>query len=194
MRPVDPPGAASIRFLSGPLKGQTFPIQQPTITIGRESSNDIVVRDDPRVSRIHARLHWKEGAWSIEKLSQVSVLTVNQRAVQQAPLADQAVVSLGPDTAFVFLLTGAGQTTRAADTPHFFTRDDMAQPPRRPPQPPNPTAPRPPTPGHAAVMRACTCSTCCRPTRAATSTSSSAAAGPRCRAIRIENPTIRTTP
>jgi ABC-type multidrug transport system ATPase subunit/pSer/pThr/pTyr-binding forkhead associated (FHA) protein len=95
-------GSVSITFLSGPLQGQTFSIQKPITTIGRDVANDIVVGNDPRVSRHHARLVWKNGTWSIEKVSQSSFLTVNQRNVQQAPISDKSIIELGADTSFVF--------------------------------------------------------------------------------------------
>lgn len=109
MKSEGPATLASIRFLSGPLKGQTFSIHQPTTTIGRELTNDIVVRNDQKVSRYHARLLWKDDGWSIENFSQSSSLSVNQQKVQQAPISNNAVIGLGADTSFVFLTSPAVQ-------------------------------------------------------------------------------------
>ncbi|HVU71156.1 MAG TPA: FHA domain-containing protein [Ktedonobacteraceae bacterium] len=100
---------ASITFMTGPLKGQTISIQKPVTTIGREPSNDIVIRNDLKVSRYHARLILQDGNWHIEKTSQSSFLLVNQQKVQQSPLADKSVVNLGDDTSFVFRAAPAGQ-------------------------------------------------------------------------------------
>ena len=44
-----PPGSISIRFLSGPLAEQSFPIRKLIVTIGRGENNDIVVRGDQKV-------------------------------------------------------------------------------------------------------------------------------------------------
>ena len=44
----------AIRFLSGPLAGKSFSLQQQVTTIGRDKQNAIVVSDQ-RVSRHHAR-------------------------------------------------------------------------------------------------------------------------------------------
>jgi ABC transport system ATP-binding/permease protein len=94
----------SIKFLSGPLAGKTVQINKPIMTIGRSPNNDIVVRDDPRVSRQHARLIWNDGSWSIEKHPQAaSAVTVNSQSVQQAALSDGTTIGLGEDTSFVFL-------------------------------------------------------------------------------------------
>lgn len=67
-----PPGLISIRFLSGPLAGQTFPIRKPSVTIGRGEINDIVVRSDQKVSRSHARLRWNGSSWSILDETQIA--------------------------------------------------------------------------------------------------------------------------
>jgi ABC-type multidrug transport system ATPase subunit/pSer/pThr/pTyr-binding forkhead associated (FHA) protein len=92
------------------MEGQVFSISKPVTTIGRESTNDIVVRNDAKVSRQHARLLWKDGQWSIEKLSQSSFLLVNNQKVQQALVSNNSVVGLGEDSSFVFLTSTNGQS------------------------------------------------------------------------------------
>ncbi len=99
-----PLGRMSIRFLKGPLAGQTLPIRKPSVTIGRDRSNDIVVQGDQKVSRIHARLLWYNGSWSIEKLASQNTLTVNEQEVQQATITSNATIGLGEDTSFLFLI------------------------------------------------------------------------------------------
>ena len=96
------PYAGSIRFLSGPLAGKTFQINKAITTIGREANNDIIVKGDQKVSRTHARIIWSNGSWSIEKLSQQNIVTVNAQQVQQAALSDGNTIGLGEDTSFVF--------------------------------------------------------------------------------------------
>src|SRR5690349_10148242 len=93
---------AAIKFLKGPLNGSTFDIVQPITTIGRHNSNDLMVAD-PKVSRFHARLLWNDGAWMIERLSQTSIITVDQKHVEQSTLSHNAIVELGDNTSFLFL-------------------------------------------------------------------------------------------
>jgi len=109
---------SSIKFLSGPLAGKAIQINKPIITIGRSPNNDIVVREDPRVSRQHARLVWHDGSWSIEKHPQAaSPVTVNSQSVQQATISDGMTIGLGDDTSFVFLTqTEAQVPQRVSDT------------------------------------------------------------------------------
>ena len=97
-------GLGSIRFLTGPLAGRTIQISKPMMTIGREPTNDIVI-SDPSVSRQHARLVNNGGQWSIEKLSPQNLVTVNQRDVQQSPIADRDTIGLGNGTTFLFLVS-----------------------------------------------------------------------------------------
>src|SRR5215472_15252773 len=102
---LTPLNSTSIKFLSGPLAGQTFPISKSSVTIGRASTNDIVVKDDLKVSRTHARLLKQNGSWSIEKLAPYyNTLTVNQQHVQQAMITNNATIRIGADTSFLFLI------------------------------------------------------------------------------------------
>ncbi len=98
---------AWIKFLKGPLSGTTFDIVLPITTIGRDRSNDITVLDQ-KVSRFHARLLQDDGAWRVEKLSQTSSVTVNQQSIESlegTTLSHNALVELGEDSTFLFLLS-----------------------------------------------------------------------------------------
>ena len=52
--------AYQLRGKSGPAVGETFDLNQPVLTIGRDPSNDIVINDS-EVSRFHARLIEMDG-------------------------------------------------------------------------------------------------------------------------------------
>ncbi|HYX50259.1 MAG TPA: FHA domain-containing protein, partial [Ktedonobacteraceae bacterium] len=98
-----PQASASIRFLTGPLAGITFPITRPVTTVGRDQRNDIVIADH-KVSRLHARLVSNNGLWSIEKLTQTSFISVDGRHIEQAVLTHNSRIDLGEDSSFLFLL------------------------------------------------------------------------------------------
>ena len=113
-----PPGSISIRFLSGPLAEQSFPIRKPIVTIGRGENNDIVVRSDQKVSRIHARLQWDGASWSVEKLAPQNTLSVNQQQVEQAAIGNNTTIGLSSDTTFLFLVEpGIVEPRFIADSP-----------------------------------------------------------------------------
>src|SRR5437016_4086297 len=99
-----PQESASIRFLTGPLAGNTFQINKPIITIGRDPGNDVII-SDPTVSRKHAHLVNNAGQWSIEKLAEQNVVTVNQQNVQTAVIVDRDTIGLGTGTTFLFLIS-----------------------------------------------------------------------------------------
>ncbi len=96
--------AGSVRFLTGPLKGNTYPITRQIITLGSDTSNDIVIRNDPGVTPFHARLLWKNGAWHIEKHPQAGLIILNKSAINEGILNDHALVELGKDTSFLMLI------------------------------------------------------------------------------------------
>ena len=129
------PGMASIRFLSGPLAGRTIPITRPVTTIGRGTNNDIVIEEDLKVSRNHARLIYNNGMWVIEKLAAQNVVTVNQQKVEQAVIQDNNTIGLGDNTTFLFFVrVDAPQRVAPQRNPASYT---PAPPPYTvPPQPP----------------------------------------------------------
>jgi ABC-type multidrug transport system ATPase subunit/pSer/pThr/pTyr-binding forkhead associated (FHA) protein len=100
-RPQEP---ASIRFLTGPLAGNTYQISKPIITFGRDPGNDVII-SDPTVSRKHAHMMINAGQWSIEKLAEQNVVTVNQQNVQTAVISDRDTIGLGTGTTFLFLMS-----------------------------------------------------------------------------------------
>src|SRR5437016_3303628 len=110
------PQTVSVKFLSGPLAGKTFPLNKSLIMIGRDPSCDIVIFD-PKVSRNHARLRYENGMWSIENLSQKNAMIVNQANVQHSVLQHNSTVSLGDDSSFLFL----GQASVGAYNPQAFS-------------------------------------------------------------------------
>ncbi|MDQ6644386.1 MAG: FHA domain-containing protein, partial [Chloroflexota bacterium] len=99
----DQQSLASITFVKGSLSGKKFQIVKPITTIGRQSDNDIVVPDQ-KVSRHHVRLVHDNGSWSIEKLSQSSPVTINQKSTEKEAIQHNSTIGIGEDTSFLFLL------------------------------------------------------------------------------------------
>ena len=101
-------GLGFLQFLSGEHVGGIFPINKPTIMIGREPHNDIVI-SDPTVSRLHAQLTYKGTYWAIEKLSLTNSLFVNSRDVYTAIVNNHDTISMGEETSFLFIISSALQ-------------------------------------------------------------------------------------
>jgi len=95
---------SSLKFLTGPLAGNSYPITKAITSLGRETSNDIVI-SDPTVSRYHAHIIWENGSWTIKKLVTHNTLTVNQHALSQSSLNNRDTIALGSGTTFLFLIT-----------------------------------------------------------------------------------------
>jgi ABC-type multidrug transport system ATPase subunit/pSer/pThr/pTyr-binding forkhead associated (FHA) protein len=98
-------GASVIRFLDGPITGQTIALNKPQLTIGREPTNDIPI-NQPAVSRQHARLVHGSAGWMIEKINPQNTIQVNGQDVAQAPLHNGDTVAIGPVN-FQFLETAS---------------------------------------------------------------------------------------
>ncbi len=91
----------SITFLTGSQTGKVFQITKPTLTFGREPTNDIVL-SDPTISRHHAQITWANGTWTLAKLASQNTVSVNSRDVQQTPLNNGDTVGLGTGISFRF--------------------------------------------------------------------------------------------
>ncbi|GAC1425327.1 MAG: hypothetical protein PVS3B3_10400 [Ktedonobacteraceae bacterium] len=100
---MDNASVGFVRFIKGPLAGNTFPLNTSITTIGRDATNDIIIKDDLQVSRKHLRIIHNNGVWSIEKHPQSNIVTVNNQTTQQAILQENTTIGLGQDTAFIFL-------------------------------------------------------------------------------------------
>src|SRR6266851_3035535 len=120
------PNSSSIKFTTGPLKGRVFSIDRSTITLGRDVSNDIVIKDDPEVAPFHARLVWQEPYWRIERHSQAGPINVNAQQVDRATLQDGALVALGENTSFVLFVHTETQDLRSEGKQAALT--DAAKP------------------------------------------------------------------
>ena len=114
-RGKEPLALGSLRFLTGPSNGNTYPITKTITSIGRDPANDIVV-SDPSVSRHHAQIIWDNGSWLIKKSTSQNTLTVNQHELPESPLNNRDTVGLGPGTTFLFLVEH--QIPQQPNTPH----------------------------------------------------------------------------
>ena len=102
------PSFGIIKFIAGPQSDKVIKVDKPITTLGRASDNDIVLTDQS-VAQYHARILEGEGSWSIETIRPEDTIHVNKRDVQQAIISDCAIVSLGAETEFIFLISVASQ-------------------------------------------------------------------------------------
>ena len=118
---------------SGPTPGAAFTLEGDQITVGRDSTNEIVI-NDAEVSRRHARLTFQGGKYVLEDLGSTNGTFVNgQRLAGPRVLKAGEVVSFGEQIVLVFESTNldAGATMvspRAAAVPSA-SRPVMPPPP-----------------------------------------------------------------
>ncbi len=133
----------SITFLAGSQAGKVFQIAKPSITLGREPDNDIVL-SDPSISRHHAQITCTNSIWAISKLAPQNTVSVNNRDIQQATLNDRDTITLGANISFRFQTNTVGR-----GVPLVSNNAAQTTPPRPYPQqatPPPIVAPPPPPP------------------------------------------------
>src|ERR1700692_3642330 len=89
--------SSAIKFLTGSLMGEVFPFDKPTITIGSDPGNDIIVRNDTSIAAFHVRMLWQNGALRIEKHPQGGKVRVNRRPFDQGVVPPEALIELGDE-------------------------------------------------------------------------------------------------
>lgn len=83
----------------GPHAGQRYSFSKPEITIGRAPENDVVLLNDPLISRQHAKLVLVQGELEVINLSQKNHILVGSESVQKWKLVNQGTFQIG-DTEF----------------------------------------------------------------------------------------------
>lgn len=80
--PEESAGPTLLVLIDGPAAGASVPLTDQTITVGRSSSNTVVL-DDEYVSSHHARVYKDQatGNWAIEDLGSTNGTIVNQRRI-----------------------------------------------------------------------------------------------------------------
>jgi pSer/pThr/pTyr-binding forkhead associated (FHA) protein/NADPH-dependent 2,4-dienoyl-CoA reductase/sulfur reductase-like enzyme len=95
--PPATPGQARLVVTSGPAVGVPFALTRDSARAGRDSSNDIVIRD-PTISRNHARFDRRASGWTVTDLGSLNGTSVNGRRIApntETPLPPSATVQLG---------------------------------------------------------------------------------------------------
>ncbi len=88
------PSASPPAWLILALNGQSFPLTQNLVRIGRALDNDLIL-DDARVSRYHALLRQRHGRYLLQDLGSRGGSQVNGYPVQEILLRSGDIISLG---------------------------------------------------------------------------------------------------
>jgi len=76
-------------------------LDKPVLTIGRLSSNDVLVPSQ-RVSRMHARILWENGMWLIEDADSLNGIAYQGRRVDRHVLSNGDKIFLAPDSTLFY--------------------------------------------------------------------------------------------
>ncbi len=95
-----------LRIITALEKVTDFPLTQPTIRIGRDKDNDIVL-SDPRISRHHAEIVRTEEGYVVSDLGSANRIRVNGEKVIRALLQPQDEIEVGP-TKLIFMVPERG--------------------------------------------------------------------------------------
>src|SRR5215470_7908876 len=120
---------------SGPTPGAAYTLEGDQITIGRDSTNGIVI-NDAEISRRHARLTYQGGKYVLEDLGSTNGTFVNgQRLAGPRVLKAGEVVSFGEQIILVFEVNtvDAGATMVS---PRASAVPSVSRPVGPPPPPP----------------------------------------------------------
>lgn len=96
-------GESWLSCREGPAGQRRWPLQGEVVTVGRSLQADVVLADDPTVSRVHVRLERIGGCWTLvdDGLSRNGTWVGGRRVVGRVPLRDRDSIRLGA-TSLVF--------------------------------------------------------------------------------------------
>ena len=90
----------SLALTTGPLAGQTIPLTEKGLLIGRGTGSDLNLKERS-ISRQHARIRYADGAWFIQDLGSSGGTFVNGQRIQASRLKAGDQIKIG-DTTIVF--------------------------------------------------------------------------------------------
>src|SRR4051812_1150453 len=102
-RPADE--KARLIAVAGPLRGEVLPLTSSTVTLGRDTSNDICLAD-LALSRAHCTLAFDSKVWRVRDLKSSNGTYVNGIPVGDSALSNGDRPALG-ESIFLFMSDGA---------------------------------------------------------------------------------------
>lgn len=102
--------------ITTPDGAQQYTLQADNVTIGRLTSNDIVLQYS-HISRRHAELSMRKGIWWVTDLSSTNGLHVSGQRVQETPLDPGAIIELSPHVSLRLLPVAASPEPPVATAP-----------------------------------------------------------------------------
>lgn len=111
-------------FVSGPHKGNRMRLSGGVVRIGRDSSNDLAIRE-VNASRHHAEFFLREGSYYIRDLGSTNGTKLNGVEIEESVLKPGDQITIG-DSVFVFEDKPTSHTTRAVTFSEGPTDDESS--------------------------------------------------------------------
>ena len=109
--PQPPPKSFALKFVSGKYQGGVFPLRPDRdVVVGRGSDLDLVLAED-MVSRKHAKIFFREGAFWIQDLGSTNGTFVNGEKVKRARLSEGDRLLIGSSILKVVSDAATGEQT-----------------------------------------------------------------------------------
>jgi hypothetical protein len=84
-----------LSVVKGPHAGQSFSLSKEKIVIGRGPENDVVLMNDPLVSRLHAQIILVDRDFEIQRISQKNAVLVEGENIDKWKLVNGSVFVIG---------------------------------------------------------------------------------------------------
>lgn len=81
--------------VKGPHSGQVFQLSKSSFTIGRGPENDVVLMNDPQISRTHAKVYIVDRDLEVANLSQKNAIVVDGQSVQKWKIVNNSNFMVG---------------------------------------------------------------------------------------------------
>ena len=125
--PAAPRDRCTLIMVEGNTPGETVPVRQARITLGRGSQADLQI-DDPALSRLHAEVVQREGKWFVRDLGSTNGTWVGPDRVKGLrQLADGDRVKLGKSTTYRVALQDASEQKTTWDLYQSSVTDPLTR-------------------------------------------------------------------
>jgi pSer/pThr/pTyr-binding forkhead associated (FHA) protein len=84
-----------LSVVKGPHAGQVFQINKEKVVLGRGPENDVVLMNDPQVSRLHAEIRLVDREFEIFKISQKNAIIIDGESVDKWKLVSGSTFTIG---------------------------------------------------------------------------------------------------
>lgn len=109
------PVELTLKIVGGPHSGETFTVQRATATLGRGAENDIILPNDPKMSRNHIRISCDHESVIVENLSARNPVLYDNNPVIRIELRPNDRIRIGEtEIEFAWKSEGGDKTVKAS--------------------------------------------------------------------------------